>query len=123
MSRAGSVFKTLRGWSWLCAALALMPLADFAATVLGVERTARARLATGAFVCGTGYDVFLALAFALAAGAGVLVALLGSWSFVRLARPRAAARRREWLAMASAPVALPALYFAVMVLMTRIAAA
>ena len=122
MSRVAALFATLRGWAWLCAALALVPLVPFAMFIWRDEHEMRARVAAGGFACGTGYVVFLALYFALACGLGLLVALLGAGSFLRLPAPRARARRWELLLAASAPLALPALYFVVMAAADRIAA-
>ena len=114
MNRAATIFTTLRGWCWLCAALALAPLLPFAAMVWNVERDLHARLATSGMACGTGFGVLVVAVFTLAAGGGLLVALLGAGSFLRVPAPRARARRWELLLAASAPLTLPALYFVAM---------
>ena len=122
MRRVATLLTTLRGWSWLCAGLAIAPLAPFAAMVWNVGRDMHARLAAGGIACGTGFAALLVAVFTLAAGCGLLVALLGAGSFLRLPAPRARARRWELLLAASAPLALPALYAVVMIAADRLAA-
>ena len=123
MSRLATVFGTLRGWSWLCAAGGLVTLPPFAVIVWHAERDAHAQLAAGGVACGTGFMALLLAVHALACGLGILAALFGAGSFLRLPAPRAAARRWELLLAASAPLTLPAIHFVAMVVAGRLAAA
>ena len=111
------LFTTLRGWSWLCAALALVPLAPFSWIVWNDERRMHDRLADG-----TGFALLMAAGLTLACGVGLLVALFGAGSFLRVPAPRPVGRRWEALVAASAPLTLPAIYLAMLVIVERLAA-
>ena len=109
MSRVAPLFTTLRGWSWLCAALAVVSTVPFALIVRSVEQQVHAQVASGHDGCRScSFQVLAVIALSMS-GAGLLVAMFGAGSFVRLSSPRPAARWLELLLAASAPFTLPAI--------------
>jgi len=89
--------KTARGWSWVFAALSWLPVAFCGYGNWRFSEFAAERAREGQFVCGNSImALFLVCAVAAMALATLAVAL-GTFSFCRLASPRAPARKWELL--------------------------
>ena len=109
MSRVATLLTTLRGWSWLCAGLAIASIVPSALFARYVGQQTLARIANGGDVCRScSFQAMAGIALTMSL-AGLLTALLGVASFVRLNSPRPVGRRLELLLVVSAPIALPVL--------------
>ncbi len=89
--------KTVRAWSWVFATLSWFPVAFWAYGNWRFSEFAAERAREGQFVCGNGMVALFFACTVVAMALAMLALVLGTFSFCRLASPRAPARRWELL--------------------------
>lgn len=93
--KLATIFRTFRGWSWIFAALSLVPVIFGIYQNWQFSRWAAAHDKNGEFVCGTGIVALTLLCAALAFSLAICAVGCGFVDYLKTPRPRSVKRKIE----------------------------